>query len=52
MHELELVEVENDEVASREDGHQHTQATKEECVKCLAEGPPCAQCKEDEEVNS
>lgn len=52
LEELELVEVEDDEVAGAEDGHQHTHAAEEERVKGPAEGPPGAQEDEDEEVDS
>lgn len=51
MEELELVEVENNEVSSAEDGHQDTHAAEDERVEGPAEGPPGAQEEEDEEVN-
>lgn len=51
LEELELVEVEDDEMSSAEDGHQHTKAAKEQRVKWAAERPPCAQAQKGKEVH-
>lgn len=51
LEELELVEVEDHQVAGAEDGHQHTHAAEEQRVDAAAEGPPGAQEEEDEEVD-
>lgn len=51
LEELELVEVEDDEMSSAEDGHQHAKAAKEQRVKWAAERPPCAQAQKGKEVH-
>lgn len=52
LKELELVEVEDNDVSSTENGHQDTHAAEDECVEGPAKGPPGAEEQKDEEVHS
>lgn len=51
LEELELVEVENHQVSSTEDGHEDTQTAEDERVEGPTEGPPGTQAQEGEEVH-
>lgn len=51
LEELELVQVEDYQVAGAEDGHEDAHAAEDERVEGPAQGPPGAQEQEDGEVN-